>query len=397
MKRLILGMILTVAASCIADVVKTGYFAGLDLVPMQGARITQLEQDPAAVLIFAADANSVDATTKFDQWFRDPNRPRVNVYAVSIGPEDTSFEVISEILRQRELHVPAFHVRGSNLLQGRESRLLVLDKGGQIKRELNGLDFAALNAELGAPGTTAAAAGSPASTAISMDGGPVATPTPTSTSTVVEVDSSEPVYHNQQFGMTVQFPPGWNYRIARNGDGAVSKSPRGKLDLRVWAVPNTSSAGGGAGQMSPSEYIQQFTKSIGEQNQSEVNTERRFVVEDEEVKGRDYIYNYSRLLDPGNPAAGSARYRARIQVFDSNGMLKVAGAEAPIREFDAAANTVIEPFFLGFHPRIETPDGVTPPPAADARALPGASPVPTAPPATPTPAAGTPPPAQRSY
>jgi hypothetical protein len=356
-----------------ADVVKTGYFAGLELVPMAGARMAQLEAEPAAVLIFAADANSVDATAKFDQWFRDPNRPRVNVYAVSVGPEDTPFDVISEVLRQRELQVPSFHVRGSNLLNSKEYRLLVLDRGGKVRREFDDLDLAALNSELTNPAGSTAAGGSTAAatstatttTTISIDGGPAATPTPAPGAVIVEdVNSNEPIYYNQRFGMTVQFPPGWQYRIARNGDGAVCRSPRGRLDLRVWAVPNATAADGSPGKMSPSEYIQQFIKSLGEQNSTEVDVDRRFVVEDDDAKGRDYMYTYARLNAPDNPAAGSTRYRARIQVFELGGTLKVAGAEAPAREFDAAVNSVIEPFFVSFHPRIEAPEGGPPPPVA---------------------------------
>lgn len=344
-----------------ADVVKTGYFSGLDLVPMQGARFAQLEAEPAAVLIFAADANSADATTKFDQWFRDPNRPRVNVYAVSVGPEDTPFEVISEALRQRGMQVPTFHLRGGNLLQGHEYRLLVLDRGGQVRRELGNLDFGALNAALGAPAGAAVSSGSTitSSTTVSVDGGAALTPTPVPQGVTVEdVDSNEPIYYNRQFGITIQFPPGWNYRIARNGDGAVCKAPRGKLDLRVWAAPNNVNTDGSPGTMTPSEYIQQFTKSLGEQNGTEPNIERRYVVEDENSKGRDYMYTYARRNDPQNPAAETVRYRARMQVFDVNGTFKVASAEAPSPEFDAVNNAIIEPFFVSFHPRIQAPDGV---------------------------------------
>lgn len=374
-----------IALSCVlalsvaqADVVKTGYFAGLDLVPMAGARMAQLESEPAAVLIFAADANSVDATAKFDQWFRDPNRPRMNVYAVSVGPEDTPFDVISEVLRQRELQVPSFHVRGSNLLNGKEYRLLLLDRGGQVRREFDNLDFAALAAEVSNPGATprssaATSVSGVTTTTISVDGGPSATPTPVPDGVVVEdVNSNEPIYYNQRFGMTVQFPPGWQYRIARNGDGAVCRAPRGRLDLRVWAVPNNTAADGTPGQMSPSEYIQQFIKSLGEQNNTEPDIDRRLVVEDDEAKGRDYMYTYAHLNEPDNPAGGSTHYRARIQVFEVGGNLKVAGAEAPAREFDSIANSVIEPFFLSFHPRIEAPEGAPPPPAA-VRAAPAAS------------------------
>jgi hypothetical protein len=367
MKRSFFAFICTAALDLsYADAVKTGYFAGLELVPMAGARMAQLEAEPAAVLIFAADANSVDATAKFDQWFRDPNRPRVNAYAVSVGPEETPFEVISEVLRQRELQIPSFHVRGSNLLSGKEYRLLLLDRGGQVRKEFDNLDLAALNAELTSASTAPQASSQVSATAttttISIDGGPAATPTPAPNGVVVEdVNSNEPIYYNQRFGMTVQFPPGWQYRIARNGDGAVCRAPRGRLDLRVWAVPDTTAADGSAGQMSPSEYIQQFIKSLGEQNNTEADIDRRLVVEDDDAKGRDYMYTYARLNEPGNPEAGSTRYRARIQVFELGGNLKVVGAEAPAREFDSVANSIIEPFFLSFHPRIETPEGGMPP------------------------------------
>lgn len=387
---MILRQFLIVTTVCLAaitsqaEIVKAGYFGGLDLVPMEGARLTQLDQEPAVVLIFAADANSVDATAQFDQWFRDPNRPRVNVYAISVGPQDTPFEVISEVLRQRGLQVPTFHLRGGNLLNGKEYRLLVLDRGGQIRREFPTLDFAAVSAELGASGAASSTAitrtVTTTQTAVSIDGGPVATPTPVPDGVVVEdVTSNEPIYYNQRYGLTIQFPPNWTYRIAKNGDGAVCKSPTGRLDLRVWATPNETATGGGAGKMTPKEYIEQFIGALGEQNNTQVSVDNRLVVEDDELRGRDYTYSYGKQLEGVGAPGPTVRYRGRIQVFEAGGVLKAAGAEAPSREFDAASNTVIEPFFLSFHPRIEKPDDAgtdgTRPAARDS-----AVPVPTAPP-----------------
>jgi hypothetical protein len=210
---------------------------------------------------------------------------------------------------------------------------------------------------------------------------------------VEDVTSNEPIYFNKRYGITVQFPPNWTYRIAKNGDGAVSKSPTGRLDLRVWATPNETAVGGAAGKMTPKEYIEQFISALGEQNNTQVSVEQRLVVEDDELRGRDYAYTYSKQLEGPEPGGATVRYRGRIQVFDAGGVLKAAGAEAPAREFDAAANSVIEPFFLSFHPRIETPEGSAGSGAAAPSRREGAAPVPTAPPEPGSSAA----PARRSF
>lgn len=352
---MLLGVLLLVTVSVPAEAVQNGYFQGLDLIPMQGTNMRQLEEEPAVVLLFAADANSTDQTSAFDAWYRKTDRPKVNAYAVSVGPGGTPFEVIQEVLRQRDLQVPVFHVRGSDLLEGRDWRLIILDNGGKVRRSFDTLDFAAVEQELAGQGQAVAESGETTAPApaVAIE----AAPTP-----------STPLYQNLPYGMTIEFPPDWPYREAKNKDGAVARGPQGRLDLRVWALPNTVGTDGQPGEMTAVEYIDQFLDGLAEQNQTRVNMERRLVVEDESDKGRDAIYSYGRLIEPENPSAGYIRYRGRIQVFASDGILKVAGAEAPAPEFDAAANSVIEPFFLSFHPRVEggTEAGSSPASAAPA-------------------------------
>lgn len=340
----IMGLPLSVEAVLI----RSGFFSGQDMVPMQGTTMRQLEAEPAAVLFFTPEAASIDETSRFDQWYRDPGRPKINAYAVSVGPEETPFDVIAEVLRQRELKVPTFHIRGGNLLQGKEFRLLLLDNGGQVRRAFENLDFAALEQELNFQRSSAGASGTVTATNNADQ----------VTTDVGHLQTNEPLYRNHQFRMQVEFPPDWTYRVARSNDGAIAKSPEtGRVDLRIWALPDSGAStdpGTGASvAISPVQYIEDYLEGISELNHTRVSVDRRLVVEDDDARGRDYVYSYTRLLDPEDPGAGSIRYRGRIQAFVYDGFVKAAAAEGPVGEFDAMSQEIIEPFFLSFHPKLE--------------------------------------------
>jgi len=341
------------ALSAHAVLVRSGFFSGMDMVPMQGTTMRQIEDEPAAVLLFKPEAGTVEVTAQFDRWFSDPARPKINAYAVSIGPEETPFDVMAEVLRQRELKVPTFHIRGGNLLQGQEYRLLLLDNGGQVRKAFEKLDMPALEQELGVRREAPVAAAS---------ADPAAATSTVTTVTVTQVgvapgemsNVNEPLYRNSQFRMQVEFPTGWTYRVAKSNDGAVAKAPNGQLDLRVWALPNDVAPNGAPGSMTAIEYIDEFLSGIGEMNKTRVSVDRRLIVEDDEAKGRDYVYSYNKLIEPDNPAAGVVRHRGRIQVFDHDGFIKACGADGPAREFDALDQSLIESYFLTFHPKLET-------------------------------------------
>ena len=333
-------------------VAQSGYFAGHDFHPMEGASLELLGREPAAVLIFALEAGTSEITAKFDKWYQDPDRPGVTVYAIAASPETTSYVLAEEVLTQRGLKVPAFYVRGKALLNGKEYRLLLLDRGGNVRRSFSTLDLSALETELGfARSKTATDVGSSAVQTIQN-----ALKSDSNSARQGSGGESElltaPVYHNQRFEMTIGFPPGWGYRVSKNGDGAVARSPIGQLDLRVWGLANTE----GQEPQSPADYIDSFTRSLGQKYQSQVTVERRLVVEDEDAKGRDYVYSYLRPSEPGQEGSRKSRYRGRIQVFSQGGVLKAAAAEASVSEFSAAEGPIIEPFFLSFHPRIENVD-----------------------------------------
>ncbi len=108
---------------------------------------------------------------------------------------------------------------------------------------------------------------------------------------------------------------------------------------------------------SPVQYIDDYLSGIGDLNRTRVSVDRRLVVEDDDIRGRDYIYSYLRLLDPEDPASGSTRFRGRVQVFVHGGYIKAAAAEGPAGEFDAMMQEIVEPFFLSFHPKLEPVGG----------------------------------------
>lgn len=332
---------MAVALPAPAETIEKGYFTGINLTPLSGATMTMAAADPAAVIVFSTDASSIEATKQFSAWQQQPHSYEYAIFGVVQVREDQPREMAEEVLNQRGIGFPVFSTR-ADLLQGQSSRVLLISRGEADR--LASVDPAAIEARMN---EYAAKAG--AKPAAGSQPGAAASPPPSPASG--ESVSRDPVYANTRFDYSVQFPRGWEYRIADNKDGAVAKPPPGvNLDFRVWAAPNQEIAQGDPGKMTVVEYVNRHIAFISEDIKGRVDIDRKFIVRDDNTEGRDYSYSYTRTAaEPGKPAG---RIRGRIQVFDSGGVFKVAGAEGPAAEFERSQE-MIEDFIVSFKPALQ--------------------------------------------
>ena len=338
---------------------RDGFFTGVELEPIANASIGTVEAEPAVALMFATDQNTADVTRQFNDWYESASRPDVAVYAIAVGPANLSREVVVEAVQQRELKMPVYLTR-TDMLLGDSFRVLVLDDDREIDR-FTSMDPVALNASLKRAGFSVAAASVPSSTpapgvtvttttTIMTAPAPVATvPTTTGEPMVLGGPGGDRIYSNEDIGLSVEFPPDWEYRVPAKNDGAVAIPPTGsRLDLRVWSVIAT------AGVSSAEQYVDNTLDALARKYGVRISVERRFQVNADGEDGYDVTYQYVRSLNPANPALGGLLYRGRMQVFLIGDRIKAASAEAPSGEFQAATPTV-ESFIRSFSTRAAAP------------------------------------------
>lgn len=337
MLALLVCACLCIVSPAAAVLVEQGYFSGADLVPLLGAKTSVLGIEPACVLVISTTAPSLEASDKFELWAHSTHNYKYVIYGVVVVPPDQLPEVTEEVIRQRGFSFPMFQTH-RDFLVGASYRALVVDRG--TVQQIPSLDTAAMERVMGA---VAARAGL-------IPTNPNAAPGDTSNTTEpVTSSGSSGTYVNHRYNFAVDFPRGWKAREAQNQDGAVAKGPPdSKLDVRVWAVQNNEDASGNAGRLSLTDYMKKHIKYISEDAGAEVNLERRFVVHDDDVEGRDYIYSYRK----GGADGEGALMRGRVQVFESSGQFKAASAEGPAAEYDKNKE-MIEQFIVSFRPRAE--------------------------------------------
>jgi hypothetical protein len=333
--RLRVSVVAALLLTCVCahgETVRSGYFRGMNLRPLPGADASSLGIEPAAVLVIAGDSGEFEELVQFDQWFRQAHDYEYPIYAVAVVPADYSLDILEEVIVQLELKVPVFVTR-SDVLRGEKARLLVLDRGEA--QQLPGIDLPGLERRMN---ELAEAAG------IVPRGGRTTAREPQTTAT--PATGTSPYYFNKRYTFSVRFPRGWTWKESQNGDGAVGvpESDRTRLDIRVWATPNSEAAEGQPGQMTIPGYLNRHFSFLKEEHNTNVEIERRFVVTDNDQEGRDYTYSYTR---PGGRRG--QQYRGRIQAFEHRGVFKVANVEGPADEFGASAR-MIEDFVLSFRP-----------------------------------------------
>jgi hypothetical protein len=335
-----------------------GYFYGVEMQPVGAADITVVENEPAVALVFAIDEKNAEVTRQFDAWFQSTDRPQVQVYAIAVNPEGLSNEVALEAINQRDLHMPVF-LAASDMLLGDDYRVLVLNEDSETAR-FSTLDLAGVYDELKkigvsvtAPAPVLAPTPAPVPAATPVPPAAITTTTVTATTTTVVSPSTKPdplilggdgdsgIYINNLYGMRVQFPPGWQYRVAGKRDGAVAIAPEGsEMDMRIWALPAD-------GVSSPQDYVDQRLKSIAETNRTRVHVERHVRVLRSGRDSVDVTYTYTKPIDPEAPARGGLVWRGRMLVFLDDNYVKAAGVSAPSGPF-MAAYPVIESFMHSF-------------------------------------------------
>lgn len=346
----------SLAATGIAQPVASGYFRGMQFDPMLGAEPQVLTADPAVVLIFSPTSQNADIVAKFDAWYRTEKPPNVIAFGIVSGTTEYPIDVVEEVLRQRDLKIPVFFTQSP--LEGTGDRVLVIQNARA--KPVADVSAAGINAALTAPAGLAVATPRPAvspATTILPDTTPATAeaPPPVEAGTPVTTEpvGSQPLrrgrgtYTNERYGFTVTFPAGRTYIEAQNGDGALSKSPdTSSLDFRVWASSNSSTDEGRPGAMDMSEYLKRHLSFIAEEYATRVNVDRKFQIRDDAIEGRDYTYTFVRT----SPSTGR-RYevRGRIQVFEVNGVFKVANVEGDADEFDRRS-AEIEQYMLSFEP-----------------------------------------------
>lgn len=332
-------LVLTLHCAGFSELVRDGYFAGQNLNPVGSARTALLGLEPAAVLVFNPEGGK-EALRTFDDWFRQSHGYEYPIYAVAVLAEGGAPDVLEEVLFQMEVKVPVFHTR-NDLLRGRPSMALILERGDAVV--LENANAESLERQM---------------TRVAEAAGFVpVTVTRPRTDTIVTTAAATPAaspatdaqsYYNRRYDYSVRFPAGWTYRESQNGDGAVGDPPEDSaLDLRVWAVQNTTNEDGEAGSMTMPEYLTRHFSFIADDSGSRVAAERRLVVQDGDLEGRDYTYSY---MKSSARTRRSYQVRGRIAVFELRGIFRVVNAEGPAEEF-ARSTKLIDDFMLNFHPQ----------------------------------------------
>jgi hypothetical protein len=321
-------------ASSAAAIVESGYFEGSDFRPLSGARTNVLSQEPAVAFVCSPTAENYELFDKFNGWAQQPHKYAYPAYGVVIIGENQSREVIEEVLLQRQIKIPVFTTR-TDYLNENPFLVLILDEGRA--RQFNGFDPGSLEKELD---LLAARAG--------LEPRTVPTGGETSGSEPRRTEVKNPLFVNRRFEFTVRFPPDWDYKIAKNNDGAVGVPPAGiSLDARVWAAPEAVSDD----PTDPPPYIQikEHLKYVGSLAKGEVTVEKKLKVFDNENEGRDYTYSYVRAVSADKP---EQKYRGRIQAFVENGVAKVVCVEGSAEEFDRNSE-MADKLIYSFRPTIE--------------------------------------------
>jgi len=309
----------------------SGFFEDNEFQALGNAEPGLLESPLAGVLVFRHDPENYGRLQQLQNWANEHSNYGVPIYAIAVVARDELADVVEEILSQRQISLPVF-VSSENILEdGRPYQLLVVRK--DRARQVPDFDLEALSKQLERLATELGLA--------------VTQPSKSDLATT-RVQSKNPLYVNQQYGFRIRWPQNWDYKIARNGDGAVGVPPTGlPLEARVWAAPEIKSSD----PTDPPAYVQikDYLNYVGTLAKGPVNIEKKLKVFDGDIEGRDYTYSYVRAAQGDKP---EQLYRGRIQAFVVDGVGKLVCVEGPATVFDEQAE-MIEKFIYSFHPTLE--------------------------------------------
>jgi len=314
-----------------AEILEKGIWAGKDFKAIGAGDVLVAESPLAAVFICKHGTSNYDLLTKFESWTHSPDHTAVPAFAVIVLDNEEQHDVAEEVITQRGFKIPVL-TTSEDLLDGSQYRLALISEN-QLKT-FPDFDLAALTQAVG----TVAQASSPMMTV---------SQTPETTSPRKN-QARNPLYVNQRYEFSIRWPKGWDYKVARNGDGAVGIPPEGlPLEARVWAAPEIKSDD----PSDPPPYVQikDYLNYLKTQARGEIQVESKLKVFDGDIEGRDYTYSYVRAGKEGQP---DMKYRGRIQAFVVDGIAKLVCVEGPEEVFKQNSNE-IEKFIYTFHPFIE--------------------------------------------
>jgi hypothetical protein len=326
----LLGAILmSFSSGMLAEVVQKGPLAGKNVLPVGHADVTVAESPMAAMMVIKHAPANYDKLARFDAALQTTMTAGIPAFALVELDNEDQLDVVEEVVGQRGIRLPVFGTT-EDLLGENEAKLYILVDGRALLVE--GLDFEKLLSELTSRRQSATESGR----------------SDAATSAPALLPAKNPLYVNQRYEFSVRWPPGWNYRVARNNDGAVGVAPPGSgLEARVWAAPEIKSND----PSDPPAYVQikDYLNFLKTQARGEIRVESKLKVFDGDIEGRDYTYSYERA---GNGVKPDQKYRGRIQAFVVDGVAKLICVEGPEEEFRREENTV-DKFIYSFHPSID--------------------------------------------
>lgn len=311
------------------EIIQNGPWSGRTLLPTGHSDPTIAESALAAAIVCRHAGPSYDKIALFDAVSQTTSAAGIPFFAVIQVTNEDQVDVVEEVATQRGIRIPVFATT-DDFLGSRDFAIFLLTQGrveevpeGDTEKLIGAI--AAKRSAMSTP-----QAGDPATTAGAV------------------IPARNPLYVNQRYEFSVRWPKGWNYKIARNNDGAVGVPPPGSaLEARVWAAPEIKSTD----PTDPPAYVQikDYLNYLKSQARGDIKVETKLKVFDGEIEGRDYLYSYVRAGKEGKP---DEKYKGRIQAFVVEGVAKVICVEGPEEEFKREEDT-IEKFIYSFHPTIE--------------------------------------------
>ncbi|MCX7626699.1 MAG: hypothetical protein N2Z21_10900 [Candidatus Sumerlaeaceae bacterium] len=313
----------------VGEVIQSGPWSGRTLLPIGPSDPAIAESAFAAAIVCRHASSNYERLALFESLSQTTSTMGTPFFAVIQVANEDQIDVVEEVANQRGIRIPLFATT-DDFLGSRDFAVFLLTQG----RVEEIPEFSADRL------VGAIASKRPSFSAVQVGEAPT-------TSSVV-LPARNPLYVNQRYEFSVRWPKGWNYKIARNNDGAVGVPPSGSaLEARVWAAPELKSSD----PTDPPAYVQikDYLNYLKSQARGDIKVETKLKVFDGDIEGRDYTYTYIRAGKDGKP---DEKYRGRVQAFVVDGVAKMISVEGPEDEFKREEDT-IDKFIYSFHPTIE--------------------------------------------
>lgn len=311
------------------EIIQNGPWSGRTLLPIGHSDPSIAESALAAAVVCRHARANYEKIALFDAVSQTTSAAGIPFFAVIQVTNEDQMDVVEEVANQRGIRIPVFATT-DDFLGSRDCAVFLFTQGRV--EEIPAGDAEKLLGAIAAKRSAISA--------------PQARDMPTTAAAVLP--ARNPLYVNQRYEFSVRWPKGWNYKIARNNDGAVGVPPAGSaLEARVWAASEIKSTD----PTDPPAYVQikDYLNYLKSQARGEIKVETKLKVFDGDIEGRDYTYTYVRAGKEGKP---DEKFRGRIQAFVVEGVAKMICVEGPEEEFKREED-MIEKFIYSFHPTIE--------------------------------------------